>query len=66
MKGFFQKKIVMIVEAVLLVTAAVGLTIGGVSFESITGIAKTGIAALAAVDGIITAIAALVNAKNNS
>lgn len=56
----------MIVEAVLLVLAAIGLTIGGVSFESITGIAKVAVAALSAIDAIITAIAALVkkDAKN--
>ena len=64
MKEFFQKKEVMIAESILLVAAAGGLLIGGVSLEGITNIAKATAAVLASIDAIATLIAALVNNKD--
>lgn len=63
---FFQNKVVMIVEAVLLIASSAGLIIGGVSVESITGLVKLVLAAIAAIDGVITAVAALIGFKKNA
>ena len=64
LKKFFQNKVVMIVEAVLLVLGAVGLSISGVSAEGVTSIAQLSIAALSAIDAVATFIAALINKKD--
>lgn len=66
LRAFFQNKVVMIVESVMLLASAIGLSIGGVNAEGITGIASLGLAALSAVDAIVTFIAALFKKKNVS
>lgn len=60
MKDFFNNKIVMIVESVLLVAGTVGLVIGGVSSEGVAQISQLSIGALSAIDALITAIYAIV------
>lgn len=62
-KAFLQDKRVMIAEAILLVLAAVGLSLGGISVDSITGLVKTTVVALAAIDAVITFIAAMLGFK---
>ncbi len=62
-KAFLQDKRVMIAEAILLVLAAIGLSLGGISVDSITGLAKTTVVALMAIDGVITFIAAMLGFK---
>ena len=64
MKEFFQKKWVMITEAVLLVLGAVGLSVSGVSAEGIQKIGSLAIAGVTAIDAIVTAIAALIGKKS--
>ena len=59
MKEFFTKKPVMIAEAVMLALGAAGLTISGVSAAGVTSIAELSIAAVFAVDAVVTAITAL-------
>lgn len=59
MKKFFQKKAVMITEAVLMVVGAAGLTISGVSAEGVQKLGTLAIAGVTAIDAIVTAIAAL-------
>lgn len=63
MKDFFQNKIVMIVESVLLVGGAVGLTLSGVNAEGIQQIGSLSIAAVSAIDALITFITAIVSKK---
>lgn len=60
MKDFFNNKITMIVESVLLVAGTVGLVIGGVSSEGVAQISQLAIGALSAIDALITAIYAIV------
>lgn len=60
MKEFFQNKIVMIIESVLLVAGAVGLTLSGVSSEGIQSTAQLAIAGVSAIDAIVTAVYAIV------
>ena len=64
LKSFFQNKVVMIVESVMLIASSVGLSIGGVSAEGITSMVSLGLAALSAVDAILTFIAALLKKKD--
>lgn len=59
LKKFFQNKVTMIVEGVLILAGAAGLTIAGVSADGITKYANVGIALIGAVDAIITMITAL-------
>lgn len=63
LKDFFNNKVVMAVESVLLGAAAVGLTVGGLSAEGIQSIASMSVAALSAVDAVATLIAALLGKK---
>lgn len=63
LKAFFQKKGVMITEAILLVAGAVGLTISGVSAEGIGSVVNLSIAGVGAIDAILTFIAALIGKK---
>lgn len=60
---FFHNRIVLIVEAVVLALSSIGLTIGGVSASDIEKIGSLAIAALTAIDAIVTFIAALVGKK---
>lgn len=62
-KAFLQDKRVMIVESIILVVAAIGLSLGGISVDSITGLVKTTVVALAAIDAVITFIAAMLGFK---
>lgn len=62
-KAFLQDKRVMIVESIILVVAAIGLLLGGVSLDSITGLVKTAAGALTAIIAVITFIAAMLGFK---
>lgn len=64
LKSFFQNKVVMIVESVMLIASSIGLSIGGISAEGITSMVSLGLAALSAVDAILTFIAALLKKKD--
>lgn len=59
MKKFFQKKWVMVTEAVLLVVGAAGLTVSGVSSDGVQKIASIAVAGVSALDAIVTAVTAL-------
>lgn len=61
MKEFFSNKIVMIVESVLLVAGTVGLTLAGVNAEGIQQVGSLSIAAVSAIDALITFITAIVS-----
>lgn len=63
LKKFFANKITMIVEGILILVGAAGLTIAGVSADGITKYANVGIALIGAVDAIVTMIAALFKSK---
>lgn len=58
-KEFFKNKYVMIVEAVLIIAASVGLTVAGISKGQIESFTNIAIAIVAGLDGILTALAAL-------
>jgi hypothetical protein len=58
-KEFFSNKYVMIVEAVLIIAASVGLTVAGISKSQIESFTNIAIAIVAGLDGILTALAAL-------
>lgn len=64
LREFFRNKVVMIIESILLILSAVGLSISGVSAQRIESLVSLGIAALTAVDAILTFIAAIVNNKD--
>lgn len=66
LKEFFQKKGVMIAEAVLLGAAAIGLTLGGLTAEGITAIATMSVAVLSAIDAVATFIASLIGKKKET
>ena len=59
MKKFFQKKWVMVTEAVLLIVGAAGLTVSGVSSDGVQKIASIAVAGVSALDAIVTAVTAL-------
>ena len=63
LKKFFQNKVVMIIESILLIASAAGLTIGGVSASDINKLADFGLAGIALIDGIVTFIAAIISGK---
>lgn len=63
MKEFFTKKPVMIVESILLVLGAVGLTISGVGSEGVQSMASLAVAGISGIDAIATFITALVSKK---
>ena len=58
MKEFFQKKVVIITEAALLVAGAVGLTLSGATIGGITATVELAIAAVAGITAVIKAISA--------
>lgn len=60
LKSFFSNKIVMIVEAVLIIAGAVGLTTAGVSEQAIEKLPAIGAGIIAGIDGLFTLIAGLI------
>lgn len=59
LRNFFKNKIVMIVEAVLIIASSAGLTFSGISADGIEQFVKIGGAIIAALDGLLTLIAGL-------
>ena len=61
---FFHNKVVLLVESIVLALSTIGLTIGGIKAEDIQQIGSLAVAALTAVDAVITFIAATINKKD--
>lgn len=62
-KEFFQKKVVIIVEAVIMALACVGLLIGGISAGTIAKIPNLVLVILTAIEALITFIQGLTAEK---
>lgn len=63
-KAFFQKKIVKIIEGILIAVAATGLTIGGVkATETVPQITTVTVGILTAVEALITLIQGITTTK---
>lgn len=63
-QAFFQKKVVKIVEAVLIALAAAGLVIGGVNAsEVVPKITTTTVGVLVAIEALITLIQGITTKK---
>lgn len=60
MKDFFSNKIVMIVESVLLIGGTVGLVLSGTSAEGVQNVVSLSVAAVSAIDAVVTAVYAIV------
>lgn len=65
LNGFFQNKTTMLVEAGVLVVAAVGLLIGGLDSDGMERLLKIAGAIASFADGALTSFAALSDGKKN-
>ena len=62
-KEFFQKPVVRLVCLLMFIIGIVGLVIGGITQETLSGVLVAVVAGIAAIGGIISLVIAVINSK---